>query len=108
MTEHLLIESQGPWAGPGCSRFVEDALALAGLEHDVCLFLIQNGVVAAVPGAVPPVSELVRSGGTVVVDRFSLGQRGFDAGDLLPEVEVVEIDSLAERLLEPATRSVWH
>jgi sulfur relay (sulfurtransferase) DsrF/TusC family protein len=106
--EHLLIESQGAWAGPGCERFVRDALALVGAGHDVCLFLVQDGVTAALPGAVPSLGDVLRLGGRVWVDDHSLGQRGLAAPDLAPGAEVVGMDAVAGRLLEPSVRAVWH
>lgn len=108
MADHLLIESQGVWAGPGCERFIRDAVALAERGDFVCLFLVQDGVTAAVRGAMVPLPDLLRLGGRVWVDDLSLGQRGLAADDLAQGAEVVGVAAVAVRLLEPDVRAVWH
>lgn len=108
MPDHLLIESGGAWSGPACARFVRDAVALAADGHDVCLFLVEDGVTAALPGAVPGLGDVLRLGGRIWVDDLSLGRRALTASDLVPGAEVVGIDAVAGRLLEPGVRAVWH
>ncbi|TVL89236.1 DsrE family protein [Streptomyces sp. SAJ15] len=108
MVEHLLIESTGPDEGPGCERFVGDAVRLAAAGDEVVLFLVDNGVTAALPGALPPMAELLRHGGRLYVDGYSLGRRALAAADLLPAARLVDMDEVAERLLTPGIRAVWH
>ncbi|MEU8827227.1 hypothetical protein [Streptomyces sp. NPDC048636] len=108
MTDHLLIESGGPQTGPACERFVGDAVRLAGDGHRVVLFLVENGVTAAVPGASPAVATLLRDGGELWVDAFSAAQRALPAADLLPASRLVEMDEVAAELLAPRVRAVWH
>lgn len=108
MPDYLLIESQSTWAGPGRDRFVCDAVALAEAGDAVWLFLVQDGVTAALLDAVPALREVLRLGGRVWVDGFSLGQRGLTAGDLTPDVEVVDMNAVAKKLLEQPVRAVWH
>jgi sulfur relay (sulfurtransferase) DsrF/TusC family protein len=105
---NLLIESRGPWRGPDCAHFVQDALALAGTGAPVHLVLIQDGVLAAVNDAVPAVGELAGAGAEVWVDRFSLDQRGLPGTAVLPAARLVDIDDVAARLLAPDVRAVWH
>ena len=52
MTDYLLVETGGPSAGPGCDRFVGDAVRLAEAAG-VTLLLLENGVAAAVRDAQP-------------------------------------------------------
>ena len=106
MAEHLLVETQGPWNGPGCARLVEDAVTLAGAGDRVCLFLVEDGVAAAVPGALPALAELRRRGGTLWVDEFSLRRRALDPA--ATEGEAVAMDAVAAKLLAPDVRVVWH
>ncbi|WP_431776843.1 hypothetical protein [Streptomyces cucumeris] len=108
MTDHLLIETGGPQTGPACERFVGDAVRLAGDGHRVVLFLVENGVTAALPGASPAVETLLRDGGELWVDTFSAAQRALPAADLLPACRMVEMDDVAAELLEPRVRAVWH
>lgn len=107
-TPHLLIESQGPWAGGACAGFLRDARDLARLGHRVQLLLIQEGVGAAVSGTPAGVGEAAAAGAEVLVDDFSLAQRGLGADRLLPTARIVDMAEVASRLLDPDVRVVWH
>ncbi|MFK4271235.1 hypothetical protein [Streptomyces milbemycinicus] len=106
--DHLLVESGGAESGPACERFVGDAVRLLQDGHRVVLFLVENGVTAAVPGASPRVATFLRDGGELWVDTFSAAQRALPAEDLLPGSRLVDMDEVADRLLEPRLRAVWH
>lgn len=106
--EYLLVETHGAWAGPAGVRFIEDAGALAASGERVMLLLIQDGVTSALPGAAPALGELIEGGGSVCVDRLSLAQRALAPETLHERVRVVEIETLARKLLEPGVRVVWH
>lgn len=106
--EHLLIESQGPLAGPGCARFIGDAAVLARGGHTVRLFLIQDGVTAAVPGAVADLPELLRHSAVLWVDRFSADQRGLVADSLVAAAELVDLGEVATQVLASGVKVVWH
>ncbi|WP_431774991.1 DsrE family protein [Streptomyces cucumeris] len=121
MDEYLLIESQGPWGGPGAERFVDDAVRLRAAGHDVVLLLIENGVTAALAGAGHTAGstgpegapgrglrDLLDGGGRVWADAFSLTHRALVPEQLLPGVVPVEMDEVAARLLAPGARGVWH
>lgn len=108
MADHLLVETYGVWAGPGCHRFVADAVAITRAGHSVSLFLIEDGVTAALSGQLPIVDELIQQGGTVLVDQFSLRQRALDKAELTTSVRPVEIETLAVKILEPNVQAVWH
>ncbi|MFH8370237.1 hypothetical protein [Streptomyces sp. NPDC018031] len=107
-TEHLLIESGGPESGPACARFLGDAVRLAEDGHRVVLLLIENGVLAALPGACPEIDRLAGLGAELWVDGFSAAQRALATGDLSPAARLVDMDRVAATLLEPAVRAVWH
>ncbi|MEU3465609.1 DsrE family protein [Streptomyces sp. NPDC006733] len=106
-SRYLLIESQGPWAGPNAGRFLEDARVLAEAGHEVRVFLVQDGVFAAAPG-VPELELLAKAGAQVWVDDFSAAQRALGAGRLSPHVTVAGMDSAARMLLSEGCRNVWH
>jgi sulfur relay (sulfurtransferase) DsrF/TusC family protein len=108
MSDHLFVESQGPWAGPGCNRFLEDALSLARAGHRVWLFLLENGVTAAIPGSVPALAELLDEGCQLWVDVFSMDQHTLRPGQLVPSAQLVGMDEVAEMLLRPGIRAIWH
>ncbi|MFD3875215.1 hypothetical protein [Streptomyces sp. NPDC058623] len=108
MAEYLLVESQGSYGGPGSEAFLGDAVRLARAGHDVAVLLIENGVTEGLDGAGPAVGRVQEAGGEVWVDAFSLSQRALPAQRLVPGVRLVEMDEVAERILRPAVRGVWH
>jgi len=103
-----MIETQGPWAGPGCARFLADAADLLAAGDRVCLFLLQDGVTAAVGTTLSEVDGLLAAGATVWVDRFSVDQRALTAAARPAGVELVDVDRVASALLDPDVRAVWH
>lgn len=107
-TPHLLIESQGPWAGGGCAGFLRDACDLARLGHRVQLLLIQEGVGAAVRDAPGGAQEAAEAGVEILVDDFSLAQRGLHGSGLLPQARIVDMAEVSAQVLDPAVRVVWH
>ena len=107
-TPHLLIESQGPWAGGGCAGFLRDARDLARLGHPVQLLLIQEGVGAAVNGSHGGAREAAAAGVEVLVDDFSLAQRGLRGAGLLPAARIVDMAEVSSRVRDPDVRVVWH
>lgn len=106
---HLLVESRGPWAGPGADRFLGDAAVLARLGHPVLVLLVGDAVTSAVavPGSVS-LTELSAAGADVVVDRFSLLQRGLGAAGLHPGTRPGGMDDVAASALHPDVKVVWH
>jgi hypothetical protein len=107
-TPHLLIESQGPWAGGACAAFLRDARDLARLGHRVQLLLIQEGVGAAVRDAPGGAREAAEAGAEILVDDFSLAQRGLPGPGLLPGARIVDMAEVSARVLDPDVRVVWH
>ncbi|MFL6129651.1 MAG: hypothetical protein ACJ73E_11365 [Mycobacteriales bacterium] len=108
MSDFLLVETGGPGAGPGCHRFLGDAVRLAEEDAGVTLLLIEDGVAAAVGDAQPEVRALLRLGGELWVDSFSLRQRAVCSDDLVGEARMVDMAEVAERLLRPGLMAVWH
>lgn len=105
MASYLLAETRGPWHGPAGQRFFADAAVLLGAGHQVCVLLMEDAVAAALPQAP---AALVRAGAQVWVDRYGLAQRGMLGTPLAGGVRIVELDDVAELLLDPRTRVVWH
>jgi hypothetical protein len=102
---YLLVESR-TWATS--ERFLGDALALARAGERVSVLLVGDAVAAAVRGASAPVTALLGAGAEVWVDDFSLAQRAFPEGLLADGVAVVDADRIAECLIAPGVRLVWH
>jgi hypothetical protein len=105
---YLLVETQGPWKGPGCGCFIADADTLARSGEAVWLVLLEDGVTSAVGTRVPELLDLVRNGGRLWIDSFSLAQRSLTAAPLVGGHELVEMDDVARKLLDPDVRAVWH
>ncbi|WP_026424622.1 hypothetical protein [Actinokineospora inagensis] len=108
MSAHLLIETHGPWAGPACSRFLADATEFLSAGDKVCVFLLQDGVTAAVGKPLPEVGVLLAAGAQVWADRFSLEQRALQSAPRVDGVRLVTVDEVAQLLLDPDVRAVWH
>lgn len=103
----LLIESQGRIA-QDAGGFRRDAVTQVLTGHAVLLFLVQDGVVLAVPGSDEDLDRFQKGGGVLAADGFSLAQRGLDEALLRPELRVVGMDEVAGWILDPAVRVVWH
>jgi hypothetical protein len=108
VSDFLLVETGGPSAGPGCERFLGDAVRLAQDDAGVTLLLLENGVAAAVRDAQPGLGALLRHGGELWVDSFSLRQRAVLPADLVGGARLVDMAEVAERLLRPGLTAVWH
>ena len=107
-TAYVMVETAGPWRGPGCARFVSDAVELCRAGHPVQLVLLQDGVTAALPGTVPELDDGLGLGVELWADGFSLTQRGLPVERLTPAARVVTMTEIALRIVDPATRVVWH
>ncbi len=104
----LLVESQGHWSGPNAERFLRDALALATHGRAVDVFLVQDGVFAAVDGVSPVITELAAAGARIYADDFSVNQRALTASRLAEQITVTGMDRIAQMLLGGDVRAVWH
>jgi sulfur relay (sulfurtransferase) DsrF/TusC family protein len=109
MTNYLFIESRDPFESRD-TRFVEEtAVALKRAGHEVTVFLVQNGVLATRSNAqISYLSCLTRAGVNVLVDDFSMAERGIQPADLLPGIEPARIESLINALVQENTKAIWH
>ena len=107
MADYLLIESRDPFEVAGTLTDYETARELASAGESVTVYLVQNGVLPARPGARSEAFEaLVASGVDVLADDFSLRERGIDATALLAGVRPVPIDHVVDRLAA-GDRVIW-
>jgi hypothetical protein len=74
----------------------------------VVFFLVEEGVVLAVPESDAHLDRFQKEGGTLAADRFSLAQRGLDKTPLRAGTRVTGMDEVAGWILDPAVRVVWH
>jgi predicted peroxiredoxin len=107
MTRYVFIESRDPF-DCGDSRFVEEtAVAVKERGHDVTVFLVQNGVLAARRSA-RRLGRLAEAGVTVLADDFSLRERGIKTDELAPSIRESGIDALVDAIVQKNTKALWH
>jgi sulfur relay (sulfurtransferase) complex TusBCD TusD component (DsrE family) len=109
MTNYLFIESRDPFESRDTQFVVETANTLKQRGHQVTVFLVQNGVLAARRNI--PESNLLsmaESGITLLADDFSLCERGIQSGELQPGVQATSIETLVTALVQENTKAIWH
>lgn len=108
MSRYLLIESRDPWESGEARHFYGLAADLAAKGHDVVLFLIQNGVLAVRKGSSSNlVQKAVDARVKVLLDDFSLRERGIDDGERTGGTTVSSVDGLVDLLAE-GRKALWH
>ena len=108
MARYLLIESRDPFDSNDVRFCFDLAQQLAAARHEVTLFLVQNGVLPARPGAHSgDLARLAGAGVRVLADNFSLRERGIDAGRLASGVAAAPLDTVLDALAEGA-KVIWH
>ena len=108
MSKYVLIQSKSPWGSGDVGQFYALARELAQIGGDVTFYLVQNGVMAARPGAKDAgLDQLVGSKVRVVADDFSLRERGIEALDLKAGVKAGAIDEVVD-LLAGGAKALWH
>ena len=107
MARYLLIESSSPWESGTAAEFYRLARDLAGQGHEITLFLVQNGVLAARAGAREAGLADLATRARILADDFSLRERGIAAADLRPPVRPAAIETVVD-LLADGARAIWH
>jgi predicted peroxiredoxin len=85
----------------------ETAIAVKERGHEVTVFLVQNGVLAA-RASVRRLGRLARAGVKLLADDLSLRERGIKAEELAASVRESGIDALVDALIEENTKALWH
>jgi len=107
MTRYVFIESRDPFESRD-TQFLEDtAIAVKERGHDVTVFLVQNGVLAA-RESVRRLGRLAQAGVTLLADALSLRERGIRADELPSSIRESGIDALVEELVQENTKAMWH
>jgi sulfur relay (sulfurtransferase) complex TusBCD TusD component (DsrE family) len=109
MTKYLFIESRDPFESRDV-RFVEEtATALKQRGHEVTVFLVQNGVLAARKnGRENYLNRLANAGITLLADDFSLCERGIQTAEVITGIQQSSIEGLVDALVQGNTKAIWH
>jgi NAD(P)H-hydrate repair Nnr-like enzyme with NAD(P)H-hydrate epimerase domain len=108
MAKYLLIESRDPFESGDVGFCHELARRLAGEGNQVTVYLVQNGVLPARPGArAAGLAELLEAGVEVLADDFSLRERGISAGRLQAGIKPSSLDVVIDGMAE-GCKVIWH
>jgi sulfur relay (sulfurtransferase) DsrF/TusC family protein len=109
MTHYMFIESRDPFESRD-TRFVEQTVAaLKQRGHQVTVFLVQNGVLAARKNSRDTsLARMVAAGVNLLVDDFSLCERGIQPAELGVGIERSDIEKLVDALVQENTKAIWH
>jgi predicted peroxiredoxin len=108
LSKYVLVESRDPWDSGETQHFYSLASDLAGKGHDVVLFLVQNGVLGVRKGISSAlVQRALDARVRVLLDDFSLRERGIEDGERTGGTTVVGIDVLVDLLAE-GRKALWH
>ena len=110
MSRYVLIESRDPFESRDVPYFYGLARDLAAKGEQVTLFLVQNGALASRKDAkANPLTAVLESDVEVLVDSFSLSERGVQDSERLPGVKPSEIGELVHKIMaEERTKVLWH
>jgi len=110
LAQYLLIESRDPYEYGDPEQFADLAVDLAGAGNDVTFFLIQNGVLVTRKGAKAGTLQKLAGAGNVkvLVDEFSLRERGIAKDKLAAGVTSSNVDQLVDLLASDGCKAVWH
>ena len=107
MTNYVFIESRDPFDSRDTQFVEETAIAVKERGHDVTVFLVQNGVLAARERA-GRLGRLAEAGVTLLADDVSLRERGILPEELAPGVRESAIDQLVDAIAREDTKALWH
>lgn len=108
MSDYVLISSRDPFTCPATRELYELASSLRRNGHDVTLFLIENGVLAARASAdTHGLRETLAAGVRVLADDFALRQRAIPIGALLGAIQPAGLERIIDSLAAGA-KTIWH
>ena len=108
MANYLLIESRDPFESNDIGQLYELATGLVREGNSVTLFLVQNGVLPARPGAhSAALSDLSGAGVAVLADDFSLRERGISTDALADGVTAAPLDVVIDHMAD-GNKTIWH
>ena len=107
MSGYLLIASEDPFERRDAERLHNLAAELRRAGHGVTLFLLQNAVLGARAAcAGTTLSSALDASVDVLVDEFSLRERGVAAKELRAGIRAAPIDVLIEQLAS-GRKTLW-
>lgn len=109
MSKYLLIETKGPLEGGNWAFDV--GVQLREDQHDVTVYLLQDGVFSARRGfeaGEKLIHGAERSGLRVIADGVSCKQRGILGDRVSKSVSVTDMDELVDLLMERSDKAIWH
>jgi predicted peroxiredoxin len=108
LSKYLLIESRDPWESGESRYFYDLAGELAAKGHDVVLYLVQNGVLSVRKGSSSTVvQKAIDARVRVLLDDFSLRERGIDDGERTSGTTISNVSALVDLLAE-GRKTLWH
>ena len=107
MSTYVLIESRDPFESREVEFVDEIAITVKERGHDVTVFLVQNGVLAA-RKTVHRMERLVEAGVTLLADDLSLRERGIKSEELTRGIQESGIEVLVNKLVQENTKTFWH
>jgi predicted peroxiredoxin len=109
MSRYLFIDSRDGFESRDTPFVEETAISLRARGHEVILFLVQNGVLTARQnGRENGLRGLHQAGVTILADDFSLCERGIQAAELIPGIQLSNMTTLVEALVQDDTKAIWH
>jgi|SRR5688572_28625502 sulfur relay (sulfurtransferase) complex TusBCD TusD component (DsrE family) len=109
MTHYVFIESRDPFESRDTQFVEQTATALRQRGHQVTVFLVQNGVLAARQNARDTsLARMAAAGVSLLADDFSLSERGIQSAELRTGIEPAGVERLVEVLVQEQTRAIWH
>jgi sulfur relay protein TusB/DsrH len=107
MSRYVFIESRDPFESRDTEFVHETAMSVRERGHDVTLFLVQNGVLAARNNH-GPLKHLAAAGVTLLADDLSLRERGIKSEDLPQSIKESTVEELVEAIVQEKTKAIWH
>src|SRR5258706_11729599 len=109
MNRYLFIESRDPFESRDTQFVEETATTLKQRGHEVTVFLVQNGVLAARKnGRDNYLARLASNGVALLADDFSLRERGLQTAELIAGIQQSNIETLVDALIQENTKAIWH
>lgn len=110
MARYVLVETRDPFECRDVQYFYGMATDLAAKGNQVTLFLVQNAVLASRKNAKGnPLGSVLERKVEVLVDSFSLKERGIQDSEKHPSVKASDIGDLVDRIMaQSGTKVLWH
>jgi sulfur relay (sulfurtransferase) complex TusBCD TusD component (DsrE family) len=107
VARYLLISSRDPFDSADTNAYYELAAGLAREGNEVAVFLVQNGVLTARPGANAALEPLTDANIPIRADSFSLQERGIPGDGLAPGVRSAPLDLVVDEMAG-GVKVIWH